>query len=398
MTRKLLVMIWLGMALAGCNMAPSTDVPRGGLPRSTNDAPNPASGPRSWIDRPLEGSEYPLGRPIPIRWHATDPHGVQQVEIRVNGQVFLTSKEFDHTSQLVNQEIDWNPTAPGEYLIEVLSTGLDGSKGLLARNRVTVLGKGGVVAGAVYADLNQDGDADDAGEGPLGGVSVVVAECGQKLDVTTGADGAFRFEGVPAGDCVMDLSKPQWFFSGTFPAGIDFPIHFSPDPNSPISFTIFMSTDQATSTPVPSPTVTLISKTAVPPSVTPVTAIAPPVEPPTVTPPPPPPPPPDTQGPPAPSLVAPTEDAMLNCTANIVLKWSAPSDPSGIANYRVRLQKKEGASWVDAKVWDPVTAKQVTANSETECGNAYRWRLFARDKAGNQGQVSEWFHFGIALD
>ena len=35
---------------------------------------------RAWIDRPLEGSEYPLGKLIPIRWHASGTQGIRFVE------------------------------------------------------------------------------------------------------------------------------------------------------------------------------------------------------------------------------------------------------------------------------------------------------------------------------
>ncbi|MBI4671954.1 MAG: hypothetical protein HY741_09860, partial [Chloroflexi bacterium] len=45
-----------------------------------------------------------------------------------------------------------------------------------------------------------------------------------------------------------------------------------------------------------------------------------------------------------------------------------------------------------------VTTTTLNANAATECGNFYRWRLFARDGANNQGQVSDWAYFGIKLE
>lgn len=104
---------------------------------------------------------------------------------------------------------------------------------------------------------------------------------------------------------------------------------------------------------------------------------------------------PDRQGPPAPVIVSPKDYRQLSCVAVITLVWNVPSDPSGIANYRVRLQKRGGADYVDQKIWDPVTTTQVSASAETDCGNWYRWRLFARDGAGNQGEVSDWAYFSI---
>jgi hypothetical protein len=140
----------------------------------------------------------------------------------------------------------------------------------------------------------------------------------------------------------------------------------------------------ATATPPPPPP----TATATPPS--PVhTATFTPLPPPTATP--------DTIGPPAPHIVGPAGGIQLDCLADVVLDWEAPYDPSGIANYRVRLQRWTGAEWVDQRIWDPVTATELDAAGDTDCGIAYRWRLLARDGAGNTGDVSEWAEFAILL-
>ena len=89
---------------------------------------------------------------------------------------------------------------------------------------------------------------------------------------------------------------------------------------------------------------------------------------------------------------------MLACSQDVILDWEAPPDPSGIATYRVRLQDWSGSEWADVKVWDPVTATQVNANAETMCGGFYRWRVLARDGAGNSGEVSGWAEFSITLE
>jgi hypothetical protein len=81
----------------------------------------------------------------------------------------------------------------------------------------------------------------------------------------------------------------------------------------------------------------------------------------------------------------------------VVLDWEAPPDPAGISNYGVQLQVTSGSDWADVKVWDPVTDTQVNANAETTCGGFYRWRVLARDGAGNTGDESAWAEFSIAL-
>ena len=109
-------------------------------------------------------------------------------------------------------------------------------------------------------------------------------------------------------------------------------------------------------------------------------------------------PPSDKDGPPAPAIVGPKSGVILACSTSVVLDWKAPSDPSGIANYRARLQVNSGTGWADVRVWDPVTASQVGANSETTCGGFYRWRVLARDGAGNEGAVSSWAEFSLSMD
>ncbi|MBI4673621.1 MAG: hypothetical protein HY741_18375, partial [Chloroflexi bacterium] len=99
-------------------------------------------------------------------------------------------------------------------------------------------------------------------------------------------------------------------------------------------------------------------------------------------------PPADTQGPPAPVIVGPKDNAQLSCVAMITLRWNAPSDPSGILNYRVRLEKQIGANYGEDQVFDPVVGTQLNVSSQTDCGNTYRWRLLARDGRSNEGQVS----------
>jgi hypothetical protein len=101
---------------------------------------------------------------------------------------------------------------------------------------------------------------------------------------------------------------------------------------------------------------------------------------------------------PAPGIVKPKNNVTIGCPpSKIILDWTAPSDPSGIANYRVRLQVKTTV-WKDKRIWDPIIATQVTATGEVTCGGVYRWRVVARDKAGNDGVVSDWAYFGVVIN
>ncbi|TFH38048.1 MAG: hypothetical protein E4G99_00665, partial [Anaerolineales bacterium] len=185
------------LGLAGCN-----------FPTRGGDGGH-AAGPQAWIDRPLEGSGFLLGDTVPIVWHASGDDGLRRVEVQVNGEtmdvVDALQGDLDPDLFLVEGEFVWTPDEAGEYLLQIVPTGPDDAEGAPAENRITVFADGGSIAGAVYADLNEDEDADDPGEGPLEGVTVILVECTEKLSLITTANGGFRFENLPFGtDCRMD--------------------------------------------------------------------------------------------------------------------------------------------------------------------------------------------------
>jgi len=97
----------------------------------------------------------------------------------------------------------------------------------------------GIVKGVVYADLNGNGTI-DAGEAPLDGVQVTLADCGPTLIQVTNTDGAFDFSNLPAGTCHVAVSKTDWTFSGSYPS-LTYPIPVASDPNLPTAFSIFMA-------------------------------------------------------------------------------------------------------------------------------------------------------------
>ncbi|MBI5284772.1 MAG: hypothetical protein HY874_06725 [Chloroflexi bacterium] len=128
------------------------------------------------------------------------------------------------------------------------------------------------------------------------------------------------------------------------------------------------------------------SSTPVPPTDTPVppTSTATPIS--------------DTDPPPAPYTIYPKDGIVISpCpAASVILRWSLPSDPSGIQDFQVNLQKKNGP------VWSTVLLTYVTGLAKdvadlVHCGDAYRWRVRARDGAGNWSSWSAWAEFGMTL-
>lgn len=342
-----------------------------------------AAAPLSWIDRPLEGSRYLLGDTIPIVWHASGDDGVRSVEILIDGESFEIVDDLDPDLVLAQGESEWSDAEPGEHLVQVVATGPDDTVGVPAENRITVYAEGGSIGGATYSDLNHDGDADDAGEGPLEGVSVIVAECGEKRSVITGPDGVFQFDDLPMEDCVLDFDRQGWDFVETIPAGLDIPIHFTPDPASEIGLSILLAPEPtpvptATATPTRTPTpLAIVTKPPVLPAATTIAPI-------------------DDVPPPKPQILSP-DGAVLGCLDNIVLRWSEVDDSSGIDYYEVVLKVDTGgANFVTVATWQSEAFTAINVNDQTDCGNAYGWTVRARDNAGNWGQADAAL-FGIDL-
>lgn len=371
------ILFTASLLLGACNYAP------GGGPAS----------PQAWIDQPLEGSHFLLSDTVPIQWHATGDDGVRRIDVRVNGELIDTADtldgDFDACAFLVQGQVDWTPAQAGEYLIQIEPTGPDDVVGAAAENRVQVFAEGGAVSGRVSEDLNRDGDAEDAGEGPLQGANVVVADCGDKRSLRTGPDGRFEFDDLPLGLCRMDVYKEGWSFTGSFPVGLELPIHFSPDPEEPIAFSVFLSPD-ATPTPTVTPTPT-------PTAMRPIVTVGPPPKPQATSTPVKPAP--DTQPPPIPTIIGPSGSQILGCLDSIVLRWKAVTDASGIDVYQVQLYESHdnGSTWDGAGSWNLDQFTQLDVSSQTDCGLLYQWKVRARDNAGNAGGWGIAV-FGIGID
>jgi RNA polymerase sigma-70 factor (ECF subfamily) len=105
---------------------------------------------------------------------------------------------------------------------------------------------------------------------------------------------------------------------------------------------------------------------------------------------------PDTQGPPAPQTSQPTNGEVLSCRAEVVLAWTAASDPSGVSGYYVQLERDQVGYWNAEGTWGPLTGTETGV--PVSCGLGYRWSVRAEDGAGNVGPWSDWAQFGIGVD
>ena len=83
---------------------------------------------QTWIDAPLNNSILPL-IPYTIVFHGASFVGVTEFEIQINGAVVATVPPLATGSggsqygTLFMAEYNWNPSAPGTYLIKVQAKG-----------------------------------------------------------------------------------------------------------------------------------------------------------------------------------------------------------------------------------------------------------------------------------
>jgi RNA polymerase sigma-70 factor (ECF subfamily) len=106
---------------------------------------------------------------------------------------------------------------------------------------------------------------------------------------------------------------------------------------------------------------------------------------------------PDTQGPPAPTSLTPSDGVVLSCRGRVTLAWNVVKDPSGVAGYYVQLERQiNEKAWEPVNTWGPLSETQIKV--PVTCGLGYRWAVRARDGAGNLGPWSSWATFGIGID
>jgi hypothetical protein len=106
----------------------------------------------------------------------------------------------------------------------------------------------------------------------------------------------------------------------------------------------------------------------------------------------------DEQAPAAPAPTSPTGNPTLGCAGQVSLVWNPASDPSGIGEYRVEVQRHSGDNnWqsVSGSPWVGVGGTSLSV--PVECGWYYRWRVLAVDGAGNVGSFSSWAAFAVTL-
>ncbi|MFZ5808143.1 MAG: hypothetical protein ACOY16_02575 [Chloroflexota bacterium] len=106
----------------------------------------------------------------------------------------------------------------------------------------------------------------------------------------------------------------------------------------------------------------------------------------------------DTTPPPVPTPLQPGVPDPNNpvTTPCIPLQWSAVSDPSGVT-YFIELERKSGGKYMKLAEWHDISGTSQNMANMCASGYYYRWRVRARDGAGNWSSSSPWFYFATPI-
>jgi hypothetical protein len=353
-----------------------------------------------WIDHPRQGAAAPLGVPLEVVSHAYARQGISELVLLVNGEAVRRDPPVRMGATLSEGRQEWLPPAPGSYTLQL--TAYDNSGEQVNSNLVSVL-----VLPAVAATLAPDtpttipspeittGLPDleiTSVEAIVGGYNGEIPFCTPRIVYRNASEAPvpldfsiqFLLNGVVAQESQISGGLP-----GGASAELNLDTQFEGAPTIGIildpSNTI-VEGDEGNNTfsamlqcgePLP-PTATFTT----PPATNTPTPTQPAG---------------DTQPPPIPSPAVPANGLEIQCKSEQTLVWLPVSDPSGLAGYEVRLERRASPdnNWQSTGLWGLINEKQHTV--AVECGYYYRWSVRAQDSAGNTSNWSTWFTFAILL-
>lgn len=327
-----------------------------------------------WLDVPLDGLVFSELQDLKINGHAEAKDTVDSVEIWVNGALLTTISKPPAEAGLAGFFTNWTPDSPGEYTIQAIAFGADGTASQPVSVRVTF--------GEEFAE-SQDEPAvaeEPEPEEELPPVSDPPATetkpTEPKATIQFWADPTT----IAAGDCTtirwqVENAGRVIFGGADQPLSGSFRDCLCDDQIYSLRVFNLDGTEERRTLEV---RVTGSCETPQPP---------PPAEPPS-----------DTTPPPAPTPAVPADGLSIACKAAQSMAWLPVSDPSGIIEYRVEVQRQSGDNNWQLAPGGSLSGLQVKeATVSVECGWYYRWRVRAVDGAGNVSPWSGWSHFAMLL-
>jgi hypothetical protein len=337
--------------------------------------PIPTSGISVWIDVPLDGLEIPDVQTIKIEGHAASPGSISRIEIWINGALQETINDPPTESDMASFHTAWSPAAPGVYTIQVIAFSADGSASAPDSARVT-FGEAAptsgcptpVGGGATPVSCTTPGVTDSPTSSPT------------VTDTPTSPPGAvIQFWADPAEIEAGACTTIRWHVQNVqrvIFGGIDQPLDGSYQDCLCASQRYTLNVVHMDGSEEKRSVEIAVSGSC-------ATQTSPPPQ--------------DTTPPPAPSLFVPASGLSITCEASQSLVWLPVQDESGVTEYQVQVQRHSGDN-----NWQPAPGGQLSVADKStsipvECGWYYRWRVRARDGAGNLGPWSGWSSFTVTL-
>jgi hypothetical protein len=342
------------------------------------------SGPRVWIDFPLEGAQFFPETTVTVTCHAFAQAGVAEVQLAVDGEPYRLATPAQAGEQFVEVSMEWLAIEPGDYVLSVTAFDVTGAATNPEHVTVTVVGE------APSLMLSPTATPLPPMETPPPATATSVAPTSTARATGTPVPPTatprpptatpppppptiVSFGASPTSVSMGECTTLSWAVEGVINAvwldGDGVGDHDSRErcPDETTTYTLRAQGPGGEDTATVSVAVTAA------PSPTPT---------------------PDTQGPAAPGGLNPRGGEVQGCGA-VTLRWNPVSDPSGIETYYVKVEKVSGT--YESGAWTTGDTELTIPAAWLECGHEYRWAVRAEDGVGNVGPWSAWAEFSVTI-
>jgi hypothetical protein len=334
------------------------------------------TGPRAWIDYPVDGSEIPVETSVMVISHVYAKEGVARILLTVNGTAYREDPPADPGEPFSDAAQEWFPLEAGNYVLQVAAYDAEGNASNPATVRVRVVGEGTptlVPSPSLVATLPSP--TPTLATRTLTETPVTVTPPPTPTPTNTptfitvtpmAANVSFwsDSDGITVGECTT-LRWSVQNATAVYLDGASVAADGTDDVCPAVTTTYNLYAESAGGDVSRAVTIN-------------VAAAA------------------DTIPPPIPVPAVPALGLELSCRSSQTLAWLPVDDPSGIAGYDVQLERQvTPGNWELAQGWSAVAGKQVEAS--VDCGIFYRWRVRAQDEAGNYSAWSVWSLFSVSL-
>jgi hypothetical protein len=313
------------------------------------------SGTYIWIDVPIDGLSFPELQPVMIEGHATGDQGVTRIELFVDGEPWTALEDPETDADLAWFEAEWLPPGEGTYTIHGVAYGADGSVSMPDEIEISFGVETPTPVITVTPVISITPTLTDTPTPPPEPETRVAFWADpETIDAGNCTDIHWEAENVKS----LVFGGVEQALEGTFNACLC--------KNETYTLTVTHLDDSVEKLKV---NINVVGTCA------------------------------DITPPPAPVLAVPANGLSLSCRASQNLVWQPVSDPSGISQYQVKVQRHSGDNnWsnIPGSVFTGIAGKQL--NIPVSCGWYYRWQVRAVDGEGNLGPWSNMWQFVINLE